>query len=365
MEIPQLYPREPDSHKNDYGRVFVLAGSNGMVGAAVLCSLAALRAGCGYVKLGLPWRLAALAGSNANMMCIVTAALPETEDGSLSLLGKPKVLDACKDFDVLAIGPGLSMNAQTQQMLIQLLPELTQALVLDADALNAVAKQPAVIADLPREKGLPVFTPHPGEFARLTGMQAPPREPVLREQACRDYAAKHNIVCVLKGYRTVVSDGKRVYVNATGNPGMATAGTGDVLTGCIAALRGQGYDSFEAAVLGVYLHGLAGDIAAETFEHWGMTAVDVLNALPTAFLRHYRYQVREAEARKTAVIKAATQSAQAANIQPQADVAAKAAREAREAKDVKEAKARAKKEAVKEPAKESKESGKEPAVKGS
>lgn len=287
IPIPILSLREPDTHKSDYGKVFVLAGSQGMVGAAFLTTEAALRSGAGYVRLGLPWRLSALASSHPNLICALTSALPDTEDGALSLTAKPKILDAAKGYDVFAAGPGLSQNPQTQQMLYQLLPELDHALVLDADCLNAIAKKPDVIPTLHRDRGLPIFTPHPGEFARLTGEERPPFEQLLREQAARDFAAKHHVVMVLKGHHTVVSDGKRVYVNKTGNAGMATAGTGDVLTGCIAALRGQGFDSFDAAVLGVYLHGLAGDMARDEMGEWGMTANDVFRWLPYAFKKHF------------------------------------------------------------------------------
>jgi len=288
VSIPPLFPRAEDTHKSDYGRVFVLAGSQGMIGAAFLTTEAALRSGAGYVRLGLPWRLSALAASHPNLMCALTSALPDTEEGTLSLTAKPKILAASEGYDVFAAGPGLSQNPQTQSMLYQLLPELNHALVLDADCLNALSKKPEVIETLPRDLGLPIFTPHPGEFARLIGAERPPIEQLLREQAARDFAAKYNVVMVLKGHNTVVSDGTQVYVNKTGNPGMATAGTGDVLTGCIAALRGQGYDSFEAAVLGVYLHGLAGDMARDELGEWGMTANDVFRWLPYAFKKHFK-----------------------------------------------------------------------------
>ncbi len=291
-DIPKLRKREVDTHKNDYGRIFVLAGSLGMVGAALLTCEAALRAGAGYVKLGMPWQLAALANSNPYTICVVSEGFPATEAQTLGIIGKSKILTALEGFEVAAIGPGLSTNSQTQELVCQILPELKSALVLDADGLNAVARHRDVVAKIPREHGLPVFTPHPGEFQRLTGAaeKISQRE---RESACKSYAREHQVVCVLKGHRTVVSDGARCYINQTGNPGMATAGTGDVLTGVISALRGQGYDSYEAAVLGVYLHGLAGDMAADDMGEWGLTAHDILNRLPRVFRRHWQEGLKD------------------------------------------------------------------------
>jgi ADP-dependent NAD(P)H-hydrate dehydratase len=293
MDIPKLRARERDTHKNDYGRVFILAGSAGMVGSAFLASEAALRSGAGYVQLGMPWRLTALAASNPYTVCVLTKALKETEEGTLALMAKPQILEAAADYDVAAIGPGLSLNAQTQELVNQLLIDMNHAIVLDADGLNAVAKHPATIDRIRRDKGLPIFTPHPGEFARLRGIDKTPIEPAARVSECRGYAAERRLVCVLKGHNTVVSDGKQVYTNTTGNPGMATAGTGDVLTGVIAALRGQGFDSYDAACLGVYLHGLAGDIAAAELGEWGMTAHDIVRSLPLAFRRHYEAGLKD------------------------------------------------------------------------
>ena len=287
MDIPPLYERENDTHKGDYGRIFVIAGSEGMVGAACLTAQAAYRAGAGYVCLALPERLARIVPSNPEMECVLTAPVPETEDGAIALVATSQITKESKNYDVVAMGPGLSRNPQTQEMVAHLLPDLNHSLIIDADALNSLARHSEVIPKINREKGLPIFTPHPVEFARLTQAERPLIEPQMREQGCRDYAAENEVVCILKGHKTVVSDGDRVYINNTGNPGMATAGAGDVLTGLLAALRGQGYDSFEAAVLGVYLHGLAGDFAAEELGIWGINARDVLFALPSAFKKHF------------------------------------------------------------------------------
>jgi len=287
MEIPKLLTREPDTQKNDYGRIFVVAGSKGMVGAALMAAEAALRSGAGYVKIGMPWQLAELAASNPYTICAVSAGFPATEEASLAIVGKTKILAAAEGFDITAIGPGLSTHPQTQELVCQLLPELKTALVIDADALNAIARHPEVLGKLSKERGLPILTPHGGEFARLAGLNERPT-PQERETLCKKFAKQHGLVCILKGNMSVISDGERIHLNTTGNPGMATAGTGDVLTGVISALRGQGYDSFDAAVLGCYLHGMAGDMAAEELGQWGMTAHDILLRLPRAFRKHWQ-----------------------------------------------------------------------------
>ncbi len=288
-EVPRIPPRNPWMHKGDAGKVLVVAGSAGMVGAASLCSRACLRAGAGLVRVGMPWRLAALlAGRDPDVM---TLALPETEDGALSAMSTPKVLDALKDYQVLAIGPGLSTNPQTAQAVRNLLPEVEARMVVDADALNALAKgSDNVFSLLKKKQHRPVITPHPGEFVRLLGAKHQgkdlARDEEARKFAARNFAQSQGVICVLKGHRTVVSDGLRTYVNTTGNPGMAKGGMGDVLTGVIAAFCAQGYGSFEAAVLGVYIHGLAGDLVRDRLGEIGMMASDVIDELPAATREH-------------------------------------------------------------------------------
>ncbi|MCC6573143.1 MAG: NAD(P)H-hydrate dehydratase [Planctomycetes bacterium] len=288
-EVPPIPARNPWMHKGDAGRVLVVAGSSGMVGAAALCSRACLRAGAGLVRVGMPWRLAALvAGRDPDVM---TLALPETDDGAISAMSPPKIIDALEGVNVLAIGPGLGTNPQTSQAVRNLLPEVTCQLVIDADALNAIAKNPEeTFSKFKKAPQRPVITPHPGELMRLLGSKHEGkdlgRDEEARKIAARNYAASNHLVCVLKGHRTVVSDGLRTYVNNTGNPGMAKAGMGDVLTGVIAAFCAQGYPSFEAAVLGVYIHGLAGDRVRDTLGEIGMMASDVVEQLPLAARAH-------------------------------------------------------------------------------
>lgn len=275
-------------HKGEAGRLFIVAGSAGMVGAAALASRAALRAGAGLVCAAMPWRLAVMvSGRDPN---VLTYALPETEDGTLSAMAPAKILKGMETYDTLLIGPGLSNNPQTVQAVRTLLPQVDRKLVIDADALNALAGDPGVLKEIPRKQGLPVLTPHAGEMSRLLGKDNTRRDLRTGDDLRRDialaYARKHNVVILLKGHRTVVTDGTRVFFNTTGNPGLAKAGQGDVLAGVIGALMGQGFASFEAACLGAYLHGLAGDLVCGKLGEYGILATDVIEWLPEAFLRH-------------------------------------------------------------------------------
>lgn len=277
-----LPPRPADAQKGDAGRVFLLAGSAGMSGAAALCALGALRTGAGLVTLGIP------KGLHAPMVEKLTEAmftiLPETKQGSLSLLGLTDIVSAIGKMDAVGIGPGLSRDPQTLKLVQQLLPKFVKPLVLDADGLNALAED----LDLLRKLPLPiVMTPHPGEMARLIRLSADEVQQD-RQRIAVEFAKKYRVVLVLKGHETVVGsyDGQ-VYVNGTGNPGMATGGCGDVLTGMIAALLGQKLPVFEAAVLGVHLHGLAGDLAAAERGQIGLLASDVADKIPQA-IRQYQ-----------------------------------------------------------------------------
>lgn len=287
--VPVLPKRDPAMHKGEAGKLFIVAGSAGMVGAAALCSRAALRSGAGLVRVGMPWRLAVMvSGRDPNVM---TYALPETEDGTLSALSAAKVLKGLEGYDVLVLGPGISTNAQTVQAVRNLLPQLDCKLLLDADALNAITGELAVLKETPRSKGLPILTPHPGEMLRLLGKEADSKLDLRanddhRRDTAAAFARKHNVVVVLKGPRTVVTDGKRLFVNQTGNPGMAKAGMGDVLAGVIGAMLAQGFEAFEAASIGAHLHGLAGDMVCARMGEIGMLATDVIEELPHACTRH-------------------------------------------------------------------------------
>jgi ADP-dependent NAD(P)H-hydrate dehydratase len=277
-ETPRLPPRASDANKGLYGRALVVAGSWGMSGAAVLCSSAALRGGAGLVRVAVPHAILPLVAT-ANP-CYMTAGLPQDDRGRLSGSALAELREQFRWCTVGVIGPGLGTNPDLGVLLRTLLAETTQPLVLDADALNALVPHLDV---LKQRQGPLILTPHPGEFARLTGLETSVVQ-AQRQELALQFAQTHRVILVLKGAGTVVTDGRRVYVNRTGNPGMATGGTGDVLGGLIAALVGQGMPPFEAAQLGVHLHGRAGDLARDRLGEASLIASDLLEYVPAAFL---------------------------------------------------------------------------------
>lgn len=281
-ELPKIPSRRPDTHKGDYGRILVLAGSSGMTGAACLCSSAALRAGAGLVTLGIPESLHGIVASK--LTCVMTHPLPETHVKTLSELGRQDILDFSQRFDVVAIGPGLSQYLETKKLVLWLLQSLDRPIVLDADGINALADNPGILQQIKKHI---VLTPHPGEMARLLGISSTKEIQTKRLDVSKTFVrGKNNVTLVLKGHQTIVINEERFYINMTGNPGMATAGAGDVLTGMIASFLGQNYTPFEAAQLGVYLHGLAGDLAAQEMGEISLIATDILNKLPKAILAY-------------------------------------------------------------------------------
>ncbi len=276
--IPKLPPRRAESHKGDYGRVLVLGGSTGMAGAAALAGMAALRAGAGLVTVGSPRGVYPIIASK--LTCATTRPFPETDAGTFSTAGLAEIVAFAEGFDVVALGPGLGRHADTTDFVCALAASLNKPMVIDADALNALAEDPLFLkqASAPR-----VLTPHPGEMGRLAGLTIKEVQKA-RRQVSAWFARHYRALLVLKGNGTVVTDGTRSYLNTTGNPGMATGGTGDVLTGVIAGLMAQRLEPFDAAVLGVYVHGLAGDLAAQKFGQVSLIATDLLECLPQAFL---------------------------------------------------------------------------------
>ncbi len=241
---------------------------------------AALRGGAGLVRLAVPEGiLPIVAAANS---CYTTAPLPEDDHGRLSGAALPQLLELVRGNSVAALGPGLGQTADLADMLVAILEQTNTPLVLDADALNVLVGR---LDALRRHQGPIVLTPHPGEFARLLGCDIPTVQ-ARRSELAAAFAAAHGVVLVLKGHGTIVTDGRRLYVNTTGNPGMATGGTGDVLGGLIAALIGQKLETFAAAQLGVYLHGLAGDAARRQVGEVSLIASDLLEFLPQAFLAH-------------------------------------------------------------------------------
>ena len=288
-KLPKLNPRKSNSHKGSYGRVLVLAGSPGLTGAAYLCSKAALRCGSGIVTLGVPESLNPIMESK--LTCVMTHPLPETKVSTLSNKGKKKIIKLCESHDVVALGPGLSQQPETRELILWLIQNIDRNMVIDADGLNALSDKVNVLHKIKRHA---VLTPHPGEMSRLTGLGSAKNVQKERlntaSQFIQSIQKKSNnegkLTLVLKGDKTIVANSRKVYVNRTGNPGMATAGTGDVLTGIIASLIGQGYDVFDASQLGVYIHGLAGDIAAKKKGEHSMIASDIIEYLPDAFIKY-------------------------------------------------------------------------------
>jgi len=278
--IPKLKSRAADAHKGDFGKVCIIAGSVGMSGAAALAGRAALRCGAGLVRVATPKSVVAIAASIEPSF--TTIALAENHVGQISAKAINTILDAVGDNDVLAFGPGVGVSGGLQSVLMALLEQDGLRLIIDADGLNNLARMKDWPAKLKAEL---ILTPHPGEMKRLWSGVFREEPPGDRKQQAAVLAEKTKTVVVLKGAGTVVSDGEKVYVNKTGNPGMATAGSGDVLTGAILALAGQDLDNFDAAVLGVYIHGLAGDIAAEKMGQVSLMAPDIIESLPDAFMK--------------------------------------------------------------------------------
>jgi len=279
--IPKLKPRAIDAHKGDFGKVCIIAGSTGMSGAAALAGRAALRAGAGLVRVAIPKSVLPIVASIEPSF--TTIALPEDSVGRISAKAINTILDAVSENDAVAFGPGIGISGALRSILETVLEQKGLRVIIDADGLNNLTGLKEWPAKLKAEL---ILTPHPGEMKRLwSGVFREPL-PAEREQQAVQLAQHTGSVVALKGAGTVVTDGQKVYTNKTGNPGMATAGSGDVLTGAITALMGQGLSNFDAAVLGVYIHGLAGDIAAEKVGQVSLMATDIIESLPDAFLKN-------------------------------------------------------------------------------
>ncbi len=248
----------------------------------MLCANSAMRAGAGLVTLGIPKSLSVIIAKRAYLE-VMALVLPETSQKSISLASFKEVASFSQKADVLVIGPGLSRNASTQKLVRKIVSDINKPLVLDADALNAlVGNLDLLRASSPEPRASRMLTPHAGEFSRLIGR---PVDYVQknREILAKSFARSYNIILVLKSNKTIVINPKgEIYINKTGNPGMSTAGSGDVLAGIIGGLLGQGLSGFEAAKFGVYLHGLAGDAAARKLTQAGMLASDIIENIPSA-----------------------------------------------------------------------------------
>lgn len=285
MRLPaRLLRRKPSAHKGDFGHVLILAGSARFSGAAVLCAEAAIRSGAGLVTLGIP------EGLNAAIVKIkprevMTLPLARTGNNSLSSLAYNKIKDFSSNVNVLVIGPGLGQDESTQVLVRKIISRINKPMVIDADALNALSGHLSILHTTHDARRTTILTPHPGEMARLLGVSVKQVQN-NREKFARSFALENKVTLVLKGHHTVVAAPKnKLYINKTGNPGMATAGSGDVLSGVIAALLAQGLDAFEAAKYGAYLHGLAGDIAAREKTEISLIAGDIIDKIPKAIKR--------------------------------------------------------------------------------
>ncbi|MDD4910038.1 MAG: NAD(P)H-hydrate dehydratase [Candidatus Omnitrophica bacterium] len=287
----RLLRRNPNSHKGDFGRVFILAASKGMTGAGILCAKAAMRAGAGLVTLGIPKTQYPIVAKR--LLEAMTAPLEDTGDGCLALKALSRVRDFLKRTDVLVIGPGLSRHKQTQQLIRKVIAEFNGSMVVDADAINALAGHLDLLSVLKSPRSV-MLTPHPGEFSRLARMSAAKLRKD-RKISARSFAKKYKIVLVLKGHNSVVCGEGRCYINRTGNPGMATAGSGDVLSGMAAAFLAQGLDTFEAAKTAVYLHGLAGDLAAREKTQISLIASDIIEKIPEAVKQSVKRKAKSAK----------------------------------------------------------------------
>jgi ADP-dependent NAD(P)H-hydrate dehydratase / NAD(P)H-hydrate epimerase len=278
---PLIGPRPAAANKGNFGHVLVVGGSLGKAGAAAMAGMSVLRVGAGLSTVATPKSvLATVAGFHPEVM---TEPLPETKDGTIAQSGLTRIAKLAEGKTVLAVGPGISRNSETSTLVRAIVKKRKIPVVLDADGLNAFEGR---AKDLDGATFPLVLTPHPGEMARLTGLTV---AAIQRDRinVARTFAQQHKIILVLKGHRTLVAnpDGE-VWVNTTGNPGMATGGTGDILTGMVAGFIAQNSQRvFDAVIAAVHLHGLAGDVARESIGEHSLVATDLVKALPEAFRR--------------------------------------------------------------------------------
>ncbi len=274
-ELPQLPGRDAEAHKGSFGSALVVGGSRGMVGAVALAGMAALRGGSGLVRLAVPEVCQdAAAGFEPSY---VTVGLPGDDDGRIAAAAGKPIAELCDWATAIACGPGMGRSDELDELVGRLYQDIAKPMIVDADALNALATRPELLG---KHAGPRILTPHPGEFARLAGVKTVPAD--QRRSMAMQLAGSSGAVVVLKGHRTVVTDGESSWINTTGNPGMATGGSGDVLTGLITALVCQGLTVADAARLGVHLHGLAGDLAAAELGQVSLIASDLIRFLPEA-----------------------------------------------------------------------------------
>ncbi len=277
--VLNLPKRSITAHKGEVGHVYILAGSTGMSGAATLSAEASIRTGSGLTLVGVPQSINPIL--EIRLAESITQSLPENKHGFMSVDGFSQILERFDWADAVAFGPGIGQDQTTADLLEKILQHIKKPLVIDADGLNLLANNPHMLKILPHDT---VLTPHPGEFARLTGLTTK-KINANRIELTRKYANKWGVAILLKGAPTITAlPNRSVFVNSTGNPGMATGGSGDVLTGIIVSLAAQGVPIHTAAWMGAYIHGKAGDSVAEKKGQAGMIASDIINALPETIL---------------------------------------------------------------------------------
>ncbi|MCF7972855.1 MAG: NAD(P)H-hydrate dehydratase [Phycisphaerae bacterium] len=281
QSVPRLPARAADAHKGHFGTVLIIAGSQGMGGAAALAGKAALRSGAGLVRVACPQSSTAIVAGFEP--AYTTIPLPEDQQGRISERALGRILDSVRACDGVALGPGLGTSHGLQTIIEALIQAPSLRLVLDADGLNNLSR---IGQWHQKVKAQLILTPHPGEMKRVWASVFRQPMPKDRTDQAAQLAQASKSVVVLKGAQTVVTDNRTLYINATGNPGMATGGSGDVLTGIIAALFGQNLNPVDAAALGCHIHGLAGDLGAETVGQIALTASDIIDSLPKAWLSH-------------------------------------------------------------------------------
>lgn len=264
-----LPPKREDAHKGDFGRILLLCGSRGYTGAAALAAMGALRTGAGVVYLGVPDTIYPIEA--AKLLEPVVLPLPD-DNGKYHASSVEDIGKLLPKMDGVLVGPGIGRSEGTLAVVSYVLQNASCPVVLDADGINVLSEH----IDILRGREHPtVLTPHWGEFCRIC-----PADPEEREQAAIRFAGENNCILLLKGHRTVITDGSCCYINHTGNPGMATGGSGDVLAGMITGLLGQGMSPVMAAACGAWLHGKAGDICAKKIGQYGMLPQDMLAVLP-------------------------------------------------------------------------------------
>lgn len=275
-----VFNRPDDSNKGTLGSLLCICGSYGMAGAAIMAGKAALRCGIGLLKIAIPKSIYPVCATN--ILESVYYPLEETSNGVISSKNTDFLLEMCEKSSAVVIGCGLSVCDDTKNLVQSVITNCEKPLVIDADALNCICNKPEILKNL---KVPAIITPHPGEMARLLH-STPKTVNSNRENTAIDFAKKFGVVTVLKGAGTIIAspDGK-VYINHTGNSGMATGGSGDVLSGIIGSLLAQGASPINAAAAGVFLHGTIGDLAAEKLGKISMLPTDMIDMIPTAYLK--------------------------------------------------------------------------------